>query len=78
MVSIAETRIGIERVVDSGFRGELEAWLRDGVRVWFGNRIFAVDEAVLLVNPSAILLSANPVRHGSHAGWQLFLRLRGG
>ena len=48
MISVAEIRMGIERVADPGFRGELEAWLRDGVRVWFGNRILAVDEAVLL------------------------------
>ncbi len=48
MVSVAEIRMGIERVADPGFRGELEAWLRDGVRVWFGDRILAVDEAVLL------------------------------
>lgn len=47
-VSVAEIRLGIERVADPGFRGELEAWLRDGVRVWFGDRILAVDEAVLL------------------------------
>lgn len=47
-VSVAEIRMGIERVADPGFRGELEAWLRDGVRVWFGDRILAVDEAVLL------------------------------
>lgn len=48
MVSVAEIRIGIERVADPGFRGELEAWFHDGVRVWFGDRILAVDEAVLL------------------------------
>ena len=48
MVSVAEIRIGIERVVDPGFRGELEAWLRDGVRTWFDDRILAVDEDVLL------------------------------
>lgn len=48
MVSVAEIRIGIERVADPEFRGELEAWLRDGVRIWFGERILAVDEAVLL------------------------------
>lgn len=48
MVSVAEIRIGIERVADPGFRGELEAWLHDGLRVWFGDRILAVDEAVLL------------------------------
>lgn len=48
MVSVAEIRIGIESVDDVGFRAELEAWLRSGVRVWFGDRILAVDEAVLL------------------------------
>ena len=47
-VTIVEIRFGIERVSDPGFRGELEAWLRDGVRAWFGDRILAVDEAVLL------------------------------
>lgn len=48
-VTLAEIRFGIERVSDPGFRGELEAWLRDGVRAWFGDRILAVDEAVLLM-----------------------------
>jgi len=48
VVSVAEIRFGIERVGDPGFRGELEAWLNDGVRVWFGDRILAVDETVLL------------------------------
>ena len=47
-VSVAEIRIEIERVADLGFRAELEGWLRDGVRTWFGDRILAVDEAVLL------------------------------
>ena len=47
-VSVAEVRIGIERADNLGFRGELDAWLRDGVRVWFGARILAVDEDVLL------------------------------
>ena len=47
-VTLAEIRFGIERVVDPGFRAELEAWLRDGVRAWFGERILEVDEAVLL------------------------------
>ena len=47
-VSVAEIRIGIERVADLGFRAELEAWLRDGVRTWFSARILAVAEAVLL------------------------------
>ena len=47
-VTIAELRFGIERVSDPGFRAELEAWLRDGVRAWFGERILEVDEAVLV------------------------------
>ena len=38
-VTLAELRFGIERVTDPGFRAELEAWLRDGVRAWFGGRI---------------------------------------
>lgn len=48
IISVAEIRIGIERVVDPGFRAELKAWLLDGVRVWFGDRLLAVDETVLL------------------------------
>ena len=47
-VTVAEIVFGIEGVDDPGFRAELEAWLRDGVRAWFGPRILAVDEAVLL------------------------------
>jgi predicted nucleic acid-binding protein len=47
-VTVAEIRFGIARVSDPGFRGELEAWLRDGVRVWFGERILETDEDVLL------------------------------
>ena len=47
-VTIAEIAFGIERVADPAFRAELEAWLRDGVRAWFGARILEVDEAVLI------------------------------
>lgn len=47
-VTLVEIRVGIERLSDLGFRAELEAWLRDGVRAWFGERILEVDEAVLL------------------------------
>jgi toxin FitB len=47
-MTVAEIQFGIERVTDPGFRGELEAWLRDGVRAWFGERILDVDEAVLV------------------------------
>lgn len=48
VVSVAEIRFGIEHVGDPGFRGELEAWLNDGVRVWFGDRVLPLDETVLL------------------------------
>jgi len=47
-VTVAEIRLGIEAVSDPSFRIELEAWLREGVRAWFGERILDVDEAVLL------------------------------
>lgn len=47
-VTLAELRFGIERVTDPGFRADLEAWLQDGVRAWFGERMLEVDEAVLL------------------------------
>jgi predicted nucleic acid-binding protein len=47
-VTIAEIAFGIERVIEPVFRAELEAWLRHGVRAWFGARILEVDEAVLL------------------------------
>lgn len=48
LVTVAEIRFGIERVADLQFRGELEAWLRDGVRIWFGDRVLVPDEAVLM------------------------------
>lgn len=47
-ITLAELRFGIERVAEAEFRAELEAWLRDDVRAWFGTRILDVDEAVLL------------------------------
>jgi predicted nucleic acid-binding protein len=47
-VTVAEIRLGIERVSEPGFRAELETWLRDGVRLWFGDRILDVDEDVVL------------------------------
>jgi toxin FitB len=47
-ISVAEIRFGIERVPDPGLRAELEAWLRDGMLPWFGERILDVDEPVLL------------------------------
>jgi len=42
-ITVAEVRFGIARVGNPGFRAELEAWLRDGVRSWFGERILEVD-----------------------------------
>lgn len=47
-VTVVEIALGIEAVSDPSFRAELESWLRDGVRAWFGPRILDVDEPVLL------------------------------
>jgi len=47
-VSVAEIRFGILQVTDVGFRAELDAWLRDGLFPWFGDRILEVDERVLV------------------------------
>ncbi|HUB43670.1 MAG TPA: type II toxin-antitoxin system VapC family toxin, partial [Acetobacteraceae bacterium] len=47
-VSIAEIRFGIARVTDPAFRAELEAWVRDGLLPWFGDRVLDVDDRVLL------------------------------
>lgn len=47
-ITLAEIRLGIERAPDPGFRAELEAWVRDGVLPWFGDRILEVTEAVLI------------------------------
>ncbi len=47
-VNLAEIRFGIERAPDPGFRAELEAWVRDGLLPWFGDRILDVDGPVLL------------------------------
>jgi predicted nucleic acid-binding protein len=47
-ITVAEIALGIERVTEPGFRAELDSWLRDGVRAWFGPRILEVDEPVLL------------------------------
>ncbi len=47
-LTLAEIRFGIEQVTDPAFRAELEAWLADGVKTWFGTRVLEVDEAVLL------------------------------
>jgi predicted nucleic acid-binding protein len=47
-LSVAEIRFGIERAPDPAFRAELEAWMRDGLLPWFGDRILEVTEATLL------------------------------
>jgi hypothetical protein len=47
-VSLAEIRFGIQRAPNPDFRAELEAWLRDGLLPWFGERILEVNERVLL------------------------------
>jgi predicted nucleic acid-binding protein len=47
-LSVAEIRFGIERAPDPAFRAELEAWMRDGLLPWFGDRILEVTEAILL------------------------------
>ncbi len=47
-LSVAEIRFGIERAPDPAFRAELEAWVRDGVLPWFGDRIIEVTERVMV------------------------------
>jgi toxin FitB len=47
-LSVAEIRFGIERAPDPAFRAELEAWMRDGLMPWFGDRILEVTETTLL------------------------------
>jgi hypothetical protein len=48
-VTIAEIFFWIELARDPAFGAQLECWLRDGVRVWFGARILDVDEAAVLL-----------------------------
>lgn len=47
-VSMAEIRFGIERAPSPDFRAELEAWVRDGLLPWFGERLLDVNERILL------------------------------
>jgi hypothetical protein len=47
-LSVAEIRFGIGRAPDPAFRAELEAWVRDGLLPWFGDRILDITEATLL------------------------------
>jgi len=48
VITLAEIRFGIERVSDAAFRAELMMWLDQVLRPWFGERILAVDEDVIL------------------------------
>lgn len=48
VVTLAEVRYGIERTADTAFQQELTAWLDGTLRPWFGDRLLAVDEDVLL------------------------------
>jgi predicted nucleic acid-binding protein len=47
-ITIAEIRFGIVQVKDTAFRQELTEWLEQGLRPWFCDRIFTVDEDVIL------------------------------
>jgi hypothetical protein len=47
-ITMAEIRFGIERATDAAFRAELSLWLDQVLRPWFGERILAVDEDVIL------------------------------
>ncbi len=49
VVTIVEIRLGIELLAIGTRRARLEQWLETDVREWFGNRILAADESVLLV-----------------------------
>jgi predicted nucleic acid-binding protein len=47
-LNVAEIRFGIARAPNPDFRAELEAWLRDGLLPWFGERILEVSESILV------------------------------
>ena len=47
-VTFAEIRFGIDRLKKVVLRTELEGWVQNTLRPWFGNRVFSVDEDVLL------------------------------
>jgi hypothetical protein len=47
-VTLAENRFGLERTQDAEFQQELTQWLDNTLRPWFGDRILAVDEDVIL------------------------------
>ena len=47
-VTVAEVRYGIERAKNPVFRRELNDWLEGVLLPWFEDRIFEVDEDVLI------------------------------
>jgi predicted nucleic acid-binding protein len=47
-VTIAEIRFGIERHPSEALREQLEAWLEEELRPWFGERVLDLDEEVIL------------------------------
>ena len=48
-ITLAEIRFGIEQTSNPDFRQELTQWLDTTLRPWFSDRIFEVDEDVILV-----------------------------
>ncbi|AIE76251.1 type II toxin-antitoxin system VapC family toxin [Synechocystis sp. PCC 6714] len=47
-ITMAEIRFGIERTEDKVFRQELNQWLDQVLRPWFGDRLLGVNEDVIL------------------------------
>jgi predicted nucleic acid-binding protein len=47
-ITMAEIRFGIEKTEDEAFRQELNQWLDQVLRPWFGDRLLGVDEDVIL------------------------------
>jgi predicted nucleic acid-binding protein len=46
VVTVAELRHGIERLVDGDRRRRLDAWLRDELTLRFEGRLLSVDQAI--------------------------------
>ena len=47
-ITIAEIRFGIEQYASESFREQLETWLDEELRPWFGERVLDIDEEVVL------------------------------
>jgi predicted nucleic acid-binding protein len=47
-ITMAEIRFGIEKTEDNLFRQELNQWLDQVLRPWFGDRLLGVDEDAIL------------------------------